>query len=83
VTGPRLRITLGTAPLAEDADHRWSVFLRGPEDTKLRFRKSTRGSVVELPAATPGAWRVMVRLRHRESGTPSSDSPTVTVTVPA
>jgi len=33
-------------------------------------------------ADQPGDWAVMVRLRNRLTGTSSSDSPLVTVTVP-
>lgn len=80
--GPQLRITLGTASFAPDGDHRWAVFTRGPGDTRLRYRKMTRLATVALPADRAGDWTVMVRLRHRPTRTPSSDSPLVTVTVP-
>ena len=81
--GSRLVVTVATTPFAVDSPYRSNVFLKGPGDTTFRWRKSTRGRIVQVPVDQPGDWTVMVRVRHRPTGTPSSDSPTVTVTVPA
>jgi len=81
-SGPRLRITLGTVRLDPSSGYRWSVFLRGPSDAGLRWARWAQRPVIEIPVAEPGAWTVMVRVRHRATGTLSSDSPSVTVTVP-
>jgi len=80
--GTRLRVTLGSERLGRDSDYRWSVFVQGPSDGALRYARWSRSPVTEIPVAEAGAWTVMVRLRHKPTGTPSSDSPLVTVTVP-
>lgn len=81
--GSRLVVTVATTRFAADSPYRSSVFLKGPDDPTFRWRKSSRGRIVQVPVDQPGDWTVMVRVRHRPSGTASSDSPTVTVTVPA
>ena len=80
--GPRLRITLGTRPFALTDAYRSAVFLQGPGDVAPRWRRTVRAASISLPVDRPGAWTVMVRVRHRSTGTVSSDSPSVTVTVP-
>lgn len=80
--GSTLVVTLATTAFAKDADYRFNVFLAGPGDGAPAWRKTLRGRVARLPVDRPGDWTVMVRVRHRATGTPSSDSPTVTVTVP-
>lgn len=80
--GSTLVVTIATARWAIDSPYRSNVFLRGPDDTGYRWRRTSRARTVRLPVDQPGDWTVMVRVRHRPTGTPSSDSPAVTVTVP-
>lgn len=82
-SGPRLRITLGTVRLDQASGYRWSVFLHGPSDAGLRWARWAQRPMIEIPVTEPGAWTVMVRVRHPGTGTLSSDSPSISVTVPA
>jgi plastocyanin len=81
--GSTLVVTIVSTRWAIDSPYRSNVFVRGPGDPAFRWRRTSRARMVRLPVDRPGDWTVMVRVRHRPSGTPSSDSPAVTVTVPA
>jgi plastocyanin len=80
--GPRLRIRLGLDRFAPDDPYRWVILVRRPGEEAFERRKRTRFADGRVPADVPGEWAVMVRLKHLPTGTPSSDSPVVGITVP-
>jgi plastocyanin len=80
--GQRLRIRLGLERFELDDPYRWVILVRRPGEEVFLRRKRTRFADGRVPADVPGEWSVMVRLKHLPTGTPSSDSPAVSISVP-